>query len=209
MRLTALQTAYRLAADGDLKHLVYKLRMRWLGIDLKIVELDELGLSPDHAKPYMNSGGPLLESALKTLPIAKTDAVLDYGAGKGGAMLTLAQFPFSRVDGVELSEDMVKVGKENLKQAKFRKGEIFLGDATTFTDLDPYTFFYLANPFPDCVLSRVMENISASQQRRPRTLIMVYLIPTGDAVVRAAGFQEIGKVLDDPDRPIFIYRKNP
>jgi SAM-dependent methyltransferase len=79
--------------------------------------LDETGLDPGRANDYSNSGGPRLESILKTLQDnSPSGRIVDLGCGKGGAMISLARY-FSRVDGLELSERLIPIARENLRRA--------------------------------------------------------------------------------------------
>jgi SAM-dependent methyltransferase len=191
-------------ARGDWRTIFYRLQVRWRRLDLEIVDPETLGLSRDRAKAYMNSGGPALTDALKNLSITASDSVLDIGCGKGGAMLTLARYPFSRVDGLELSPELVRIGSENLTRAGFRKGKILEGDAAEFRDLDGYTFFYLYNPFPEPVLALALNNIVDSQRRVPRKITLIYMTPVGHSVVQGAGFREVQRI-EHAERPIAIY----
>src|SRR5205823_9337716 len=81
----------------------YQLRMQLSGIDLAWHDVEDLGLSRETSGAHGNSGGPSLQFVLDTLKISATDAILDLGCGKGGAMITLAKYPFRRIDGIDIS----------------------------------------------------------------------------------------------------------
>lgn len=153
----------------------YRLQLKLRGIDVQ------------PAWGYSDSGGPWLEPILRTLEITAADSVIDLGSGKGGALLTLARYPFARVDGVEISQQLADISRTNLARAAIVKSQIFCGDAATFVDLDSYTFVYLFNPFPPSVLERVMENLNASIMRRPRPLSIIYMNPEDHDIVMHAG----------------------
>jgi 2-polyprenyl-3-methyl-5-hydroxy-6-metoxy-1,4-benzoquinol methylase len=78
----------------------YQLMMQARGIDLRQNSVEDPGLDQTRAEAHGSSGGPGLEVVLDALNISPEDSVLDLGCGKGGAMITMARWTFSRVDGV-------------------------------------------------------------------------------------------------------------
>ena len=99
---------------------LYRLWWRLSGLDFKIVSIQELGLNSERANYHKDGCGPLLRDLLKQLKVSQDDAALDIGSGKGGAMATLARFPFRQVDGVEISPDLVEAARNNLAKLKLR-----------------------------------------------------------------------------------------
>lgn len=175
---------------GQWRMALWRLGMHWRGVELSMASLDETGLDPTRAYDYSNSGGPRLKSILRTLNISSADSVIDLGCGKGGAMITLAQY-FTHVDGLELSERLIPIARENLRKAGAANTQLFHGDAAEFTDLDQYSHIYLSNPFPCAVLRRVLENVLESLERRPRKLMILYWIPVDDALLAEMGFRKV------------------
>jgi SAM-dependent methyltransferase len=168
----------------------FKLRMKCRGVDLSFNSAEELGLDPFLASPHANSGGSDLEELLNCLDIIPSDSILDIGCGKGGAMITLAGWPFFRIDGIELSPELVNIGQRNLRRLGYSRGTIKLGDAAEFTDYDPYTFLYTFHAFSAPVTIRVLKNIQASLARSPRKLTLIYKNPIDHDLVVGAGFRQ-------------------
>lgn len=192
---SALQQARRLAC-GDPKawtYLPYQLRMKIHGIDLSWVSVKESGLCEERSHWHSNSGGPDLDKLLQTMTISGSNSVLDIGCGKGGAILTLAQYPFSRVDGVEISPNLARIARENVKRMGVSNAEIFCCDAAEFSSLDLYDFFYMYNPFPEAVMRRVMENIGTSVARRQRNVTLIYKNPIFGELVICSGFRKVSE----------------
>ena len=165
---------------------LYRMWWRVRGLDFKIVSIQELGLNSERANYHKDGGGPLLRDLLKQLNISERDAALDIGSGKGGAMATLARFPFRQVDGVEISPELVEAAKNNLAKLGLRQCRVFLADATTFTALDEYTYVFMYNPFPAAVLTQVLANLEASLRRKPRTVRLLYSNPLHEEVILAS-----------------------
>jgi len=144
------------------------------------------------------------------LPISRADAVLDIGCGKGGAMITLAQFAFERVDGLEISPKLAHIARLNIRRLDIPNAAVFCADAADFTDIDPYTYIYMYNPFPEIVMRRVLDNILLSLKRRQRLLTMIYKNPVFDSLVLCSGFHKIHETQQiHPDYPPFsVYVAN-
>ncbi len=172
------------------------------GIDINGVDLDELGLDPARAKAYSDSGVDL-DLFLQSSSISRSDAALDLGCGKGGAMITMAKY-FSRVDGVEISPELAAIARKNLKRAGLAGSQIFCQDAAEFKGYDCYAALYLFNSFPAVVLSQVLSNIRESLERRPRSISLIYRNPACDEVVTSAGFRRIAAV-HIGTQPIYTY----
>jgi SAM-dependent methyltransferase len=197
----------RLLLAGDRqawKYFPYRVRMKIHGVDLSWVSAKDSGLDEKRSHWHSNSGGPELEDLLDTLPIARSDKVLDIGCGKGGALITLSQYPFARVDGVEISPVLARVAESNLKKLRIRNVKIFCADASEFSDLDSYTYFYMYNPFPALVMFAVVQNILNSLKRRDRGVTLIYKNALCHDLLLALGFRKISESQQfHPDYPPF------
>jgi hypothetical protein len=109
----------------------------------------------------------------------------------GGAMLTMAKFPFDRIDGLELSSQLVEIARRNLHRMGVTRSHIYHMDAANFTDYDRYSFLYLYHSFPQIVLESVLANVPASLVRRARRVLLIYRNPTFEATVLASGFSRL------------------
>lgn len=161
---------------------------RALGLlDFGIIELEALNLSTEQANAHESSGGFDLERIIHSLEIKSEDNILDLGCGKGGAIISFAKSPFSKITGVEISPLLVKIAKRNIKLIGIRYVEIFCCDAREFHDMDIYNYIFLFNPFPCNVMVTVMENIKESLTRRPRILNMIYVNPICHDMIMSGG----------------------
>jgi SAM-dependent methyltransferase len=189
--------------------LPYRLRMTYRGIDLRGANPADLGLSEDRSAGHRDSGGPDLDRILKGFSISRSDSVLDIGCGKGGAMLTLAKYPFARVDGLELSPQLVRIAQHNLERMHISNATLFCCDALNFSELDHYNYFYMYNPFPEIVMRPMMDNIVSSFRRLPRKVTLIYKNPVSHGVVVSKGFQKVGQTQRRMHHPFSIYVSNP
>ena len=109
------------------------------------------------------------------------DVFLDYGSGKGRAVVAAATYPFKKVIGVELSENLNAVARENLKRAKrhFRSPEVevLTADAMQYRLPDDVTVVFLYGPFFGEPMRAVVKQIEESLQRAMRKMTVVYRYP--------------------------------
>jgi len=178
-------------APANLRQKLYIMAMRLRGIDLFGVDASELGLSTDRSFWYQNSGGPQLDAILKNLSISSNDSVLDIGCGKAGALITMARYPFARVDGLDVSPGLVEIAKQNLSCLAIRKASVLCCDAADFMDFDPYTFLYMYNPFHQAVMEQMLGNLRRSLKRCPRWLTLVYMNPRYEELITRYGFHTV------------------
>lgn len=190
------------------KYLLWKEKRE--GVDFSImVDPEEVGLSHANVRRSCPTAKRWLHRVLRKLSIKPDDTIIDMGCGKGAAMRHLLDFPFARVDGVEISDAIASVARRNfctlgIAAERFR---IFTSDATQFTDLDSYTYIYFYNPFPSLVMSKCMENIFESLKRRPRRLTIIYNHPSCHAEVTVNGvFSKVGEYPSEWGNKIFLYR---
>jgi SAM-dependent methyltransferase len=204
--LDSLKTLLRFAAKGDWEMIAYLGEAKLRGVDLGPANLDELALPQDRSYHHVNTGGSYLSRVLRTLPITPSDLVVDVGCGKGGAMLTLAKFPFARVDGIELSERAVSIARENLRKMGIEKSTIYHCDAARFTDYDRYNYLYMGHPFPAAVLAETLKIVESSLVRRPRGMVLIYSNSLSHDTIIASGF---GKLSEFPGEwgPTMVYKK--
>jgi SAM-dependent methyltransferase len=107
------------------------------------------------------------------------DTFLDYGSGKGRALAIAATYPFRRVLGVEMSEELVAISEQNLASVRRKRCEIVNvvhGDATAFRVPVDVNVIYFFNPFVGHILESVMQQIYASLREAPRILRIEYVI---------------------------------
>jgi 16S rRNA G966 N2-methylase RsmD len=203
--LNYLKNAATLLCQGKWREFLFRLRVYLVGVDLSNVSNDELNIPVERGHEYANSGGRHLEIVLETLKITPEDAVLDYGSGKGGALMTLAKFPFSRITGIELSPELVAVARKNLKGLNAGRITMIVDDAVNLTDLEAYNYFYFFNPFPAAVMIAVIKNIANSLTRKPRKAVIIYLNPEfHESVVTDSPFVKVDELHHHPLK-YFIY----
>jgi SAM-dependent methyltransferase len=113
-------------------------------------------------------------------PIEHT-VFLDIGAGKGRAMLLASQFPFLRVEGVELNPDLARIANANislwsndLHSEALSPLTLHHADATTHPLPPEPTLAFLFHPFELPLLRRFLRHIETSISNNPRPFDLIY-----------------------------------
>jgi SAM-dependent methyltransferase len=166
-----------------------------------VVRLQSLQLESDNREfgvRYEATNPDWFRQLLGELPIKYSEFVfIDFGSGKGRALMLASEYPFARVVGVEFSPQLVETARRNLERFQSdrqccRAFELVCADAVDFELPDQPAVLYFYNPFGEPVLRRVLENVrsSATASARP-----IYAVVTGDAplgVFAAMGFEPLG-----------------
>jgi hypothetical protein len=172
-----VKNALALLMKGEWREFALRLKVRRGQIDLENVSTDTLGLEDERSHEYSNSGGIQLDRVLRALKITSRDAIVDFGSGKGGALITFSKYPFAKIAGVEISPELAAIAEENLRKLKIRNIQMVVCDAAEFTDLDGYNYFYFFSPFPGNIMRAVIKNIEDSLARTPRKAVIIYFNP--------------------------------
>lgn len=172
-----------------------KYKLHTTGYD-ELNELKKQGIDITHASMYMPANYYMLEKLLQELRSKpNNDCLLDIGCGKGRVLIIAAHWGFSKLYGVELSPSFCEVTKANiavqqksLPEVAFR---IIQQNASNFIIPDEVSTIFLYNPFDAVIMKHVVEHITDSLQRKPRTLYIAYMNPLEKNLFLAAGFKEI------------------
>ena len=178
------------AVRRRLESLIYE---RGLTDTSEIVWLDRLGLEARDRVEYVPSGYVVLWRAFRGLQIGPDDVVVDFGAGKGRAVIAIARrFPARRVVGVELAPTLAAIAEENIAavrhRLKAREVTIVTSDVLDFPIPDDMTYAYFFNPFRgDVFPARCSAALVESLDRVPRQVTIVYYHPTMEDAIAATG----------------------
>lgn len=125
--------------------------------------------------------------------LSKEDAIFDFGCGKGGAMLTFLDYGFTKVGGVEYSEQLYHEANENFKKLHLDSDEklqveLLQKDAAKVTqELDNYNWFYFFDPFERQIFEPVIFNLCDSYRRKPRKITLICINPRYHDVIEQCG----------------------
>jgi SAM-dependent methyltransferase len=108
---------------------------------------------------------------------------VDVGAGKGRALLLAAEFPFRKVIGVELSEELAHTARKNVvrwshnarPKARIR---VVQADAAKFRWPRTPLLIYMYNPFACSLVAQLAENLAAIASSGSGLVDLLYVNPT-------------------------------
>src|SRR5712692_5078358 len=146
--------------------------------------------SPKNYEGHEGSNPLLFEELLRTVSLERGRSVfLDYGAGKGRALLLAAQHGFKKAIGVELSAALCATALRNSstyrKRHPWSSIEVHCADAATFEVPDEVNVAYFFNPFGPEVMLAAIDRIIESLRRSPREFHVIYLNPRyGELFIR-------------------------
>ncbi len=121
---------------------------------------------------------------------------VDFGCGKGRALLLATHYCFAEIIGVEISPQLQEAAAANLARYApperiCQNARALLQDATTFEFPLTPLIVYMNHPFCRPVLEEVMENLGRSLQAHPRPLWVVYINPETQRVLDETPFLEL------------------
>ena len=137
---------------------------------------EEAGFSKGKGNQYQPSTDALVK-VLKKFPISESDSILDMGCGKGKAMYLMSRFPFGKICGYDLSEELVHIANQNFQKLRLKRCHAVQADAETYGAYDEFNYFYIFNAFPQEVFEIMMSRVLESLKRRPRDCYFIYLHP--------------------------------
>jgi SAM-dependent methyltransferase len=145
---------------------------------------------------YQPSGWSYLKRALGPSAVESTDVFVDFGSGKGRVLYQAAQYPFARVIGVEISAALNEIAQANIEQNRHRLScqnvELVTSDAAEYDVPDDVTVAYFYYPFVGETFGRVVENIVASLDRKPRRFRIIYALPLmEDRILETGRFRRV------------------
>jgi hypothetical protein len=121
---------------------------------------------------------------------------VDYGAGKGRALLLASHYPFAAVGGIEFAEELHDNATMNIAQfsrsrMKCRDVECTLADVADIKPLEGEAIHYFFNPFAPRMFAEVLNGIVESYHAKPRRLYLILVdMDVAEIVHKTGVFQE-------------------
>lgn len=168
------------------------------GIDTDAeIHLEQLDLAAEGRGRYQAAGWFTLRRILPPRKVGPDDVFLDIGSGMGRAVYqAAAHYPFRRIIGVELSEELTRVAKANIDRNRHRlrcsQVELVAADVVDYDVPDDVTVIFFNNPVVGDLFTVAVEKILASVDRRPRRMRFIYGNPVEhEALMRTRRFRPV------------------
>ena len=108
------------------------------------------------------------------------DVFFDCGCGKGRALILAALHPFKSVIGLERSEELANIARQNAAhvQAKSQCPIVIMqGSAEQSEFPDDATVLFMFNPFSGSILLKFLDRVKESLSSEPRPFTLIYVVP--------------------------------
>ncbi len=136
---------------------------------------------------------------------------IDFGSGKGRALLLASEFPFKRIVGLEFSPQLHRTAEENIR--RYRSATQKCRDIQSlnmdFTDYvlppEPSVLFFF-HPCRIPVLWRVVGQISRSLSAHSRPLYIAYVAPTPEQKQLFALVRRLEETCENAEFRFCLYR---
>lgn len=110
---------------------------------------------------YVGSQPSIIRKALAKIPRLEETHFIDLGCGKGRALMVAAEFPFRRIQGVELSAELCAIARKNIEKTELEtKIEIVQGDAAEYQLPDGRLVIFIYNSFFLSLMKRIAAKIT-------------------------------------------------
>jgi SAM-dependent methyltransferase len=161
---------------------------------VRVPELDTESPNRRYATSYEPSSVDEFRLLMGKLTVDPREfTFVDYGSGKGRALLLAAEYDFRRIVGVEFAESLVRIARENVAAAgDDSRIEMVVSDAIAYEPPAGPLVLYFFHPFAPAVLEQVLAGVRSSLAGAPRP---AYVVVTGSPdlarTVEECGFEPV------------------
>lgn len=170
-----------------------------------------------HGNNYSPIEPERFRAAMSALPLNYEEFVfIDFGSGKGRALLLAAEFPFKQILGVEFSPQLHAIAQANIQRRVVSNSAHSTQGAgriqsvcMDFLDFPlppaPSVYFFF-DPCDEYVLAKLLGRIEDSLHAHPRQLYLIYLAPTAVKEQMLDSAHLLSKLVKDTPRNFCLYR---
>jgi len=153
-----------------------------------------------HSVHYQGADPQLVKQLLSSLPTrARASTFVDFGCGKGRALLLALEHGFQEVIGVEIAPDLAAICRRNLAKStrahRFANARVIESDATTFAPPSGAVSAFFFNPFHGPPLEQVAANIASASQHSGAEAWLIYVNPLHLEPFLARGFKLVHSLM--------------
>lgn len=156
------------------------------GVDFSTQNLHQLTLTgdyQDHGTALVSTSKDFFKKVFEDLEeITQTkiekNIFLDYGSGKGGAIIQAKNFGFEQSIGIEFAKELHEVAELNIQKLGLKGVNSYFQDATEYSPPLDVSLIYLFNPFDSVVMEKVAENIALLKEAFKNEVYIIYGNPS-------------------------------
>ena len=160
------------------EHLVYKIK----GIDCTSQNISDLTKIGEHKKEgtaLISSSKDFLIKLIidleKTIekPIKKS-IFIDYGSGKGSAIIHAKKMGFEQTIGIEFAKELHEIAVDNIQKFNLKNVQSLYADASSYPPPQDVSIIYFNNPFSEVVMKKVIQNILNEKKNFTNDVYIIY-----------------------------------
>ena len=160
------------------EHLYYKAR----GVDFKsqnIATLTKTGAFQNQGTALISSSKDFLTTLILDLEaiIGKSldkSLFMDYGSGKGSAIIHAKVIGFNRTLGIEFAKELHEIALDNIDKFNLKSVQSIYADASSFPPPKDVSVIYFYNPFTEVVMEQVIQNILNEKKNFTNDVYIIY-----------------------------------
>lgn len=176
------ENGIKLTIDKIFQRVYYKLK----GVDFSTENLHDLTLTgdfKDHGTALVSTSKDFFKKVFEDLEDItgkkiEKNIFLDYGSGKGGAIIQARNIGFKQSIGIEFAKELHAVAEVNIERLGLKNIDSFYQDATTYLPPLDISVIYLFNPFDAVVMEKVAQNIASLKDDFKNNVYIIYGNPS-------------------------------
>jgi hypothetical protein len=138
---------------------------------------------------------------------------IDFGSGKGRALLLASEFPFKGIMGLEFSPELHGVAEDNIRRygtttQKCRSVQSLNVDFVDFALPPEASVLFFFNPCRGRVLADVTANLKRSLLSCPRSVYVAYVAPTSEQMQLFTSTGLLEEIYRNDEMNFCIYRSS-
>ncbi|CAA6817455.1 MAG: Unknown protein [uncultured Sulfurovum sp.] len=160
------------------QHIFYKFK----GVDFStqnIYDLTRVGEYQEHGTALVSTSKDFLTQLLKDLELSiniplEKSIFVDYGSGKGAAIIHAKQLGFKETIGVEFAKELHEQAVKNITSLELDNVKSLYADATSYILPNDIAVIYFFNPFDEVVMQKVINNILVQKKGFKNDVYIIY-----------------------------------
>jgi 16S rRNA G966 N2-methylase RsmD len=168
--------------DKIVQRVYYKIK----GVDFSTENLHNLTLTGDfkeHGTALVSTSKDFFKKVFEDLEKIsgikiEKNIFLDYGSGKGGAIIQARNAGFKQSIGIEFAKELHEVANQNIEKLGLENVDSYYQDATLYLPPLDISVIYLFNPFDGVVMEKVAQNIASLKDDFKNDVYIIYGNPS-------------------------------
>jgi SAM-dependent methyltransferase len=136
-------------------------------------------------------------SAISALRVPLDDfTFVDFGSGKGRAVLLASEYPFRKLVGIDFSPELTAIARRNWSvyrnpQQRCTNAEFVCDDFINYEIPPGPAVLYFYHPCGEALMTKVVEKTAEAVARHGQPVAIVYVNPVHTELWAAAGFHHV------------------